>query len=184
MAILYLENGQVLRTLEAIQAELADLNIQLQSWPVGDATELRYLLNQQTLDDGEKAEVLQALNHYFVQLQTDAGYQSCDLIVLHSEVANLDALLAKFDRIHTHSDDEVRYIIDGEGVFGFVRPDGQQMHLTVQAEDYINVPANTEHWFYLTSSRRIKAVRYFSGMGGWVPNYTETTIRPLAVLAS
>ncbi|MGB8700829.1 MAG: cupin, partial [Thermosynechococcaceae cyanobacterium] len=95
----------------------------------------------------------------------------------------LDTLLAKFNRPHTHADDEVRYIVDGEGIFGFIAPDGTQLELTVQVEDYINVPARTEHWFYLTPSRRIKAVRYFSGTEGWVPNYTDTAIRmqPIAV---
>jgi len=71
----------------------------------------------------------------------------------------------------------VRYVIDGEGIFGFVRPDGKQMELTIQPEEYINVPAGTEHWFYLTNARRIKAVRYFTTTEGWVPEYTETEIR-------
>ncbi|MEC4818987.1 MAG: hypothetical protein SAK29_37790 [Scytonema sp. PMC 1069.18] len=48
----------------------------------------------------------------------------------------------------------------------------------IQPEEYINVPAGTEHWFYLTSAQRIKAVRYFTGTQGWVPQYTgkEKTI--------
>jgi 1,2-dihydroxy-3-keto-5-methylthiopentene dioxygenase len=78
----------------------------------------------------------------------------------------------------------VRYIVAGEGTFGFVRPDGNQLELTVQAEEYINVPENTEHWFYLTPSKRIKAVRYFTTTEGWVPEYTSTEIklRPAAVV--
>jgi 1,2-dihydroxy-3-keto-5-methylthiopentene dioxygenase len=103
---------------------------------------------------------------------------------LHPETPNLDTLLSKFERCHTHADDEVRYIIDGEGVFGFVRPDGSQVELTVQAEEYINVPAGTEHWFHLTDYKRIKAIRYFSGTEGWVPEYTDTEINfPSLILA-
>jgi len=49
--------------------------------------------------------------------------------------------------------------------------------LTVQAEDYINLPANIEHWFELTRSQRIKAVRYFTTTEGWVPEYTNTEKR-------
>ena len=33
----------------------------------------------------------------------------------------------------THADDEVRYIIEGEGIFGFVRPDGTQVELAAGA---------------------------------------------------
>lgn len=179
MAILQLETGQTLTNLDAIQQELAPLGVQLNHWSVGESATLKTLLAQTTLSDDEKEQVLQALDHYFTQLQQTAGYQSRDLIVLHPGIPNLGDLLAKFDKIHTHSDDEVRYIIDGEGVFGFVRPNGSQIRLTVQAEEYINVPANTEHWFYLTPSQRVKAVRYFTTTAGWVPEYTNTPIREL-----
>ncbi len=99
------------------------------------------------------------------------------MIVLNPQTPNLNTLLAKFERCHTHADDEVRYIIDGEGVFGFVLPDGKQVELTVQPEEYVNVPAGTEHWFHLTPKKRIKAVRYFTTTEGWLPQYTDTTIR-------
>ncbi|HEY9709205.1 MAG TPA: hypothetical protein V6D48_13465, partial [Oculatellaceae cyanobacterium] len=125
----------------------------------------------------EKEQVLQALDGYFEELKQSSGYESRDLIVLHPEVPNLDALLSKFSRCHYHADDEVRYIVAGEGIFGFVRPDGSQVELTVQPEEYINVPANTEHWFCLTSSKRIKAVRYFTTTEGWTPEYTDTQIK-------
>ena len=177
MAILQLENGTVYRDLKDIAQQLASLNIQLNRWPVGDDPNLHHLLAKKSLNEDEKEKVLAALDGYFEQLKQTAGYQSRDLIVLHPEVPNLDALLEKFERIHTHPDDEVRYIIDGEGVFGFVLPDGSQVELTVEAEEYINVPVGTEHWFHLTEKRRIKAVRYFSGTEGWVPLYTGREIR-------
>ncbi|MEB3292836.1 MAG: cupin domain-containing protein [Synechococcales bacterium] len=176
MAILRLENGKVLTDLAAIAAEFADLQIQLNHWSTGEDAQVQALLAQPSLNDVEKEQILTGLDHYFQQLQTELGYTSRDLIVLHPEVPNLDGMLAKFDKIHTHADDEVRYIVDGEGIFGFVRPDGSQMELTVQAAEYINVPAGTEHWFYLTPHRRVKAVRYFSGTEGWVPEYTGRAI--------
>ncbi|OCR02793.1 acireductone dioxygenase [Oscillatoriales cyanobacterium USR001] len=177
MAILRLEDGTTYTKLSEISRELAPLNIQLNYWPVGDSPELRNLLAQDILNDSEKEQVLQALDSYFEELKQTAGYHSRDLIVLHPEIPNLDGMLSKFYQCHTHSDDEVRYIVAGEGIFGFVRPEGDQVELTVEAEEYINVPANSEHWFYLTPNRRIKAVRYFSGTEGWVPNYTGTEIR-------
>ena len=91
-------------------------------------------------------------------------------------------LLAKFDSCHVHTEDEVRYTIDGEGVFGFGQRDGSQVELTMQAQEYIQIPTGTEHWFYLTPMRRIKAICYFTTSEGWVPHYTSTEIRlPLAV---
>lgn len=174
MASLRLENGTVLTDLAAIAPELAPLHIQLSHWAVGDNATVQGLLAKAALNDEEKEQVLVGVDRYFEQMQAEAGYTCRDLIVLHPDVPGLDAMLAKFDKIHTHADDEVRYIVEGEGVFGFVRPDGSQVELTVEAEEYINVPAGTEHWFYLTASKRIKAVRYFIGTEGWVPEYTGT----------
>jgi 1,2-dihydroxy-3-keto-5-methylthiopentene dioxygenase len=177
MAILQLENGTTYTQLSDIVRELAPLNVHLNRWPIVDEPRLKTILAQDALSDAEKEYVLTALNMYFQQLQQNAGYQSRDMIVLHPGIPNLDTLLSKFDRCHTHADPEVRYIIAGEGVFGFVRPDGSQVELTVQSEDYINVPEGTEHWFRLTPSRWIKAVRYFTTTEGWVPEYTDTEIR-------
>lgn len=177
MAILYLENGTTYTELEDISRELACLNIHLNRWSVGSNPELLHLLNQPALNADEKEQVLQGLDRYFEELKQTAGYESRDLIVLNPETPNLQALLSKFNQCHIHADDEVRYIVDGEGVFGFIRPDGSQVELTVEAEEYINVPAGTEHWFYLTETQRIKAVRYFTTTEGWTPEYTQTEIR-------
>ena len=177
MAKIRLEDGSVLTDLAAIADVLAPLHIALHHWPVGTDPTLGHLLGQETLTPEEKETVLAGLDHYFEKLRDTAGYQNRDLIVLHPAVPNLEDLLAKFDKIHTHADDEIRYIVDGEGVFGFVLPDESQVELTVQPEEYINVPAGTEHWFVLTPQRRIKAVRYFAGTEGWVPQYTDRPIR-------
>jgi 1,2-dihydroxy-3-keto-5-methylthiopentene dioxygenase len=144
---------------------------------VDNDPELSALLAQEHLDESEKVLILKSLDRYFRQLQQDNGYQSRDLMVLHPAVPDLDIFLAKFYQTHTHAMDEVRYVIAGEGVFGFVRPDGSQIELTVQAEEYINIPAGTEHWFHLSASRSLKAVRYFIDTNGWTPAYTDTPIR-------
>ncbi|TVQ09451.1 MAG: acireductone dioxygenase [Leptolyngbya sp. DLM2.Bin27] len=183
MAKIRLENGLTITDLPSIAAALAPLGIQLHHWPIGENAELRSLLAQESLDDAEKETVLAGVDHYFQQLQASEGYQSRDLIVLNPQVPNLDALLAKFDKIHTHADNEIRYIVDGEGVFGFVLPDETQVELTIEPEEYINVPAGTEHWFVLTDRRRIKAVRYFTTTEGWVPEYTGREIRVQPVAA-
>lgn len=183
MATLRLADGTIHRELEEIAQELSSLNIHLDRWVVGDNPQLHDLLKQPQLNEDEKNQVLTALDSYFESLHQTAGYLSRDLIVLHPETPNLEVLLAKFERVHTHADDEVRYIIDGEGVFGFIRPDSSQVELTVEAEEYINVPAGTEHWFYLTPHRRIKAIRYFTGVDGWVAQYTGTEIHAKALYA-
>ena len=175
MAILTLENGTTYTRLEEIAPLLAPLNIQLDYWTLDSAN--KELLAKNLLSESEKEELLQSLDHYFEQLKETMGYQSRDLIALYPETPNLSTLLSKFESCHTHEDDEVRYIIEGEGVFGFVLPDGSQAELTIQPQEYINVPKLTEHWFHLTSSKRVKAVRYFGNNPAWVPIYTNTIVR-------
>ncbi|MBZ0271723.1 acireductone dioxygenase [bacterium] len=177
MAKLTTEDGRTFTEIPDIENELSALGIRLNRWPVGDDPELCDLLARPTLTDGEKARVLESLDGYFRRLAESDGYKTRDLIVINEEVPNLEQMLAKFDKCHTHSEDEVRYIVDGEGIFGFVRPDGSQVELMVEAEEYINVPTGTEHYFYLTRARRIKAVRYFTSTEGWTPEYTGTPRR-------
>lgn len=177
MARIRKADGTVVTDKETIASTLAPLGIQVDQWPIPEDGDARNLLARPALADEEKERVLAALDSYFQTLKSEHGYESRDLIVLHPEVPGLDDLLAKFDRCHTHDDDEVRYIVDGDGTFGFVLPDGEQLELTVEAPEYINVPAGTEHWFVLTEARRIKAVRYFTGTEGWTPHYTGTPIR-------
>ena len=175
MARLAREDGTTLDDLEAIAAELRPLGVALAHWPPAEA--VSELLRRDGLDAEEKEQVLAAHDHYFQKLRSEAGYQARDLIVLHPEIPGLDEILAKFATAHTHDDDEVRYIIAGEGIFGFVRPDGSQIALTVQGGEYLNVPRDTEHWFVMTEKRQIKAVRYFTNTAGWVPRYTGTDRR-------
>ena len=177
MAKLRTQDGTVYSDPADISRELESLGVKLDTWSIGEDTELKALLAKAALSDQQKEQVLAGLDHYFKDLQQAKGYQTRDLIVLHADTPNLDDILAKFDRTHTHADDEVRYIVDGDGVFGFVRSDDSQVELTVVAGEYINVPAGTEHWFVMTEAKRIKAVRYFTGTDGWTPEYTGTEIR-------
>lgn len=176
MAVLKREDGSTVSSLEDIRKELAPLNVGLDRWAIPDG-QTKGLLAKESLSEEEKQEVLKGLDEYFVKLEEEQGYKSRDLVVLHPEIPDLGALLQKFDSAHTHDDDEVRFVVDGEGVFGFVLPEGSQVELKIEAGDYINVPKDTEHWFYLTDKKRIKAIRYFSGTEGWVPRYTGLKIR-------
>jgi 1,2-dihydroxy-3-keto-5-methylthiopentene dioxygenase len=165
-------DGRETGDFAAIEARLGRLGIVLRSWPAPAGARAAALLDQKSLNDGEKEELLGLVQNRFETLKREKGYSTRDLVVIHEDIPGLAELLAKFDRIHTHDDDEVRYILAGRGYFGFVEPDGGQFLLEVAAGDYINVPAGAEHWFELRDSKRIKAVRYFIDTSGWTPRYT------------
>jgi 1,2-dihydroxy-3-keto-5-methylthiopentene dioxygenase len=100
-----------------------------------------------------------------------------DIIALFPLTEGLAGILAAFHRCHVHDDDEVRLILAGGGVFGFVLPDGEQVEIAVQAGDLIAVPAGTEHWFRLDPRATIVAVRLFGANPDWRARYTGTPIR-------
>ena len=174
MAQLQFIDGTTTRDINTIQQKLDALQVRLSIWPIQE--QVRSLLCKAQLAETEKEAITSAHDVYFEKLKEESGYQSRDLIVLHPDIPNLDTLLEKFSRIHTHDDDEVRYIVDGSGIFGFVLPNEEQVLLTVEAGEFINVPKDTEHWFVLTEQKSIKALRYFTTTDGWSPNYTQRSI--------
>jgi len=170
--IIYPDGSQVTDPKE-IQNTLAKIDVALKYWALPEGDIEKSLLDKSSLSDDEKDTLLKSVDHYFEKLKSNQGYATRDLIVLNENIPGLDEMLAKFCSIHYHTDDEVRYIIDGKGYFGFVDNDKKQFMVEVVAGDYINVPANAEHWFILGDSKRIKAVRYFIDTSGWTPVYTD-----------
>lgn len=111
-------------------------------------------------------------------LKAKSGYVAQDEVRMSRETPNLEAVLKKFDDEHTHADDEVRFILDGEAVFD-VRDRGDRfVRVVVEAGDLIVVPAKTNHRFELTGLCRVHAVRLFKDAAGWVPAYRPNPPAP------
>lgn len=172
MARLTVKDGQdtVLEDGAAIRDYLGGIGITYDPWPLENVDPA--LLAKEVWDDADKAALLAAYGGQAEELKGE-GYVTADVIALHRQVPGLDGLLAKFDREHYHTDDEVRFIAAGEGVFGFTPDDGPPVELLVASGDFINVPKNTWHWFTLTDKKRIVAIRYFQDQSGWTPFYRE-----------
>ncbi len=121
-------------------------------------------------------EILTAYAEEVRALQQRGGYITSDVIDVTPDVPNLQEMLDRFNREHTHSEDEVRFIIEGRGIFHVNSEQGTVFSIEVEAGDLINVPAGTKHWFDLCSDRRIRAIRLFREKEGWTPAYTESGI--------
>jgi 1,2-dihydroxy-3-keto-5-methylthiopentene dioxygenase len=106
-------------------------------------------------------------------LMAARGYVTQDVVELHPDTAGLDALLDKFAGEHLHTDDEVRYVLAGEGVFDLRSADDRWMRVVVEPGDLIVVPADLHHRFYLTDARTIRCVRLFKDASGWVAHYRD-----------
>ena len=104
-------------------------------------------------------------------LKRERGYVQEDVVELGPQTPNLDAICAKFVDEHYHDDDEVRFVLEGEGIFD-IRSDGDEwMRVVVEPGDLIVVPAKRHHRFMLTDAKAIRCVRLFKDEGGWAPHY-------------
>ena len=163
------QSKQTLSKTQEIGEFLRGHGITFQHWPV--PPDLEGLRAQASLTDAEKGQVLKGYQERLDVEARERSYVQADMIVLNPSTPGLAEVLAKFDKAHYHDDDEVRYIFDGEGTFGFEPQTASPFRVNVSAGDYIIVPAKTYHWFTLTESRTIKAIRLFKDMSGWVPHY-------------
>jgi 1,2-dihydroxy-3-keto-5-methylthiopentene dioxygenase len=110
------------------------------------------------------------------ELKARGGYVTADVIDVTSATPNLDAMLNKFNSEHWHDEDEVRFIVEGRGLFHIHPKTGPVFSIEVEAGDLIRVPKGTLHWFDLCGDRRIRAIRLFQDMSGWTPHYTQSGV--------
>jgi 1,2-dihydroxy-3-keto-5-methylthiopentene dioxygenase len=109
-------------------------------------------------------------------LKARGGYVTADVIDVFPDTPGLDAMLNRFNSEHWHDEDEVRFIVEGRGVF-HVHPPGEPVFaVEVGPGDLIRVPRGTHHWFDLCNDRRIRAIRLFQDPAGWAPHYTHTGV--------
>jgi 1,2-dihydroxy-3-keto-5-methylthiopentene dioxygenase len=150
-----------------VKAFLAEHGIHHEVWPLADR-----------VDPAAPAEtILAAYDPEIDDLKRRGGFVTADVIDVYPDTPNLDAMLAKFAKEHTHTEDEVRFILQGRGVFHIhcPAPDGSDtvFGIEVGAGDLISVPKDTKHWFDLCDDRRIRAIRLFQDTTGWTPHYIE-----------
>jgi len=151
---------------EDVTAFLATYGIEYQKWTP----------EHPVAADAPPEALLAAYSKEIDALKARGGYVTADVIDVKPETPNLDMMLAKFSREHWHDEDEVRFIIEGRGLFHVHPKDADVFAIEVEAGDLIRVPRGTHHWFDLCADRRIRAIRLFQDTSGWTPHYTESGV--------
>jgi len=167
MAILrFPPDDQIIESESEVRGTLAGLGIDYEHWDLS-----------RVAADAPAEAVLSAYAIEIEELKRRGGYRTADVIDVHSATPGLDAMLARFDKEHTHSEDEVRFILAGRGIF-FLRltENGRDNVVSIEVHpgDLLRVPSGTTHWFTLCADRRIRAIRWFQDTTGWTPHYTGT----------
>jgi 1,2-dihydroxy-3-keto-5-methylthiopentene dioxygenase len=126
--------------------------------------------------DASNDEILVAYQPEIERLKTQGGYVTADVINVTPQTPGLDVMLQKFNKEHTHSEDEVRFTVRGSGVFHIHPDNGPVFAIQVESGDLINVPAGTRHWFDLCDDRQIRCIRLFLDSSGWAPHYVDDPV--------
>ena len=119
--------------------------------------------------------VMNAYRKDIDHLVAEEGYQTVDVISLASDNPQKSELRQKFLSAHTHSEDEVRFFVAGEGLFTLHIGEKVAEVLCTQG-DLISVPANTRHWFDMGPNPNFTAIRLFNDPEGWVAHCTGSEI--------
>lgn len=149
----------------AIASRLADIGVQFEQWQA----------NQPLAADADQEAVLAAYAAEVERLNDQYGFQSVDVVSLRPDNPKAPEMRQLFLSEHTHADFEVRFFVDGSGLF-YLHKDGKVYLVLCEAGDLISVPAGTTHWFDMGSAPDFKAIRFFTTPEGWKGDFTGSDI--------
>ena len=155
----------VTNDVEQIQMHLRQIGVDFERWEA-----------MQELDaHATQDEVIEAYRDSIDALMSRHGFRSVDVIGVNPDHPEREALRSKFLNEHVHDDFEVRFFVDGQGLF-FLHADDKVYSVLCTAGDLIRVPAGTRHWFDMGPQPRFKAVRLFTSEAGWQAKFTGDPI--------
>ncbi|MCS6985814.1 MAG: acireductone dioxygenase [Leptospiraceae bacterium] len=165
---IYQETGEIeaeFQDYENIRQRLLEAGIVLERWSTEKAL----------AENASPDEVLAAYDSFIQRVKKERGYVTVDVVSLNPQSPNIPELRAKFLDEHTHSEDEVRFFVDGTGMF-YIHKNSRVYMILCEKGDFINLPAGTKHWFDMGPRPFFKAIRLFNNPEGWVAHYTGDKI--------
>lgn len=163
------ESGTGLPTIHKdfapIAAALSEAGIRFERWQTEAAL---------AADDNQE-QVLKAYENSVERIKTIYSFQSVDVIGLHPEHPDRAQLRAKFLNEHVHSEFEVRFFVEGAGLF-YLHLNDKVYGVLCEKGDLISVPAGTRHWFDMGTAPSFRAIRFFTTPEGWVAQFSGSEI--------
>src|SRR5438067_1224490 len=101
------DQNKTITDFKEAQAYLKSINIDYETWTP-----------EHSIDVAATTEDILAAYHTEIEvLKKQGGYVTADVIDIKPETPNLDTMLNRFNKEHAHDEDEVRFCIEGSGVF-------------------------------------------------------------------
>ncbi len=131
--------------------------------------------SQPLTQSATQEEVFEAYQADVARLKMENGYQTVDVIRMTPDSPKKVELRNKFLNEHTHTEDEVRFFVEGSGLF-YLHVDGKVYIVHCEKGDLISIPASYSHWFDMGPSPSFTAIRFFIEPSGWIANFTGSSI--------
>ena len=162
------DGGQVLletREHTAIATELAEIGVRFEQWQAAAPVKA-----------GDSPEAIMEVYRGDIDaLVAENGFNSVDVVSIAPDNPQREAMRAKFLEEHTHKEGEVRFFVDGSGLFS-LHVDGKVYEVLCEKGDLISVPDNTTHWFDMGEAPEFVAIRFFTNPDGWIGDFTGSDI--------
>ena len=155
------DEKRTLGDVAVIREFLAPFGIWYEKWDVAGRLD----------QDASSEQILETYAPEIDRLKENGGFVTADVINVTPETPGLDAMVAKFAKEHTHSEDEVRFFVRGSGLFCMHIGD-EVFAMLCEKDDLIAVPAGTRHWFDMGPHPSFTAIRFFNNPEGWVARFT------------
>lgn len=159
------EQFQLFRDPQAISRELKAVGVQFERWEA-DAS---------LSPDADQESIIKAYKPSVDRLIHEYGFQSSDVIRLKPDHPDRSSLRQKFLNEHTHSEFEVRFFVEGRGLF-YLHPNDKVYAVLCERGDLISVPDGVKHWFDMGESPSFTCIRLFTNPEGWVAQFTGDPI--------
>lgn len=148
-----------------IAERLEQIGVEFERWPT----------DRPLAADADQEAVLAAYREEVDALNARYGFQSIDVVALRPDNPKKAEFRGKFLDEHTHADFEVRFFVDGRGLFCLHVGD-KVYAVLCEKGDLISVPAGTTHWFDMGRDPDFKCIRFFIEPDGWVGDFTGSDI--------
>ena len=159
-----------LRTEEpgAIARALAPIGVRFERWEMAVAVD----------PDAPSDEILAAYKPHLDRLMGDTSAGSADVLRLRPGNEAYPAMRQKFIDEHIHTEDEVRFFVQGAGHF-ILHANDRVYDAHCTQGDLISVPSGLKHWFDAGTEPNATVLRVFTDTTGWTPHYTGDRISSL-----
>lgn len=148
-----------------IAAELGKVGVVFEQWQAS-----------QPVKAGDSPEaIMDAYRADIDRLVAANGFNSVDVVSIAPDNPKREEMRAKFLEEHTHKEGEVRFFVDGSGLFSLHIGD-KVYEVLCEKGDLISVPDGATHWFDMGPAPRFVAIRFFTNPDGWIGDFTGSDI--------